>query len=125
MVEFVDELQQNSWIRFFSNESYRGLVTIPEVTVEKDNNKHNSWMAEVWIAEELFYYTHPFLLLNLFNKNKKRTKHEFEVQFKVIQAFTSINVEKTFFESYPSILSNQEKTKIKKYFIEWMQILEG
>ena len=125
LVGFFNELQKNSLIHFFSDKGYRSLVTIPEVNLDK--GKHNSWIAKVWIAEELFYYTHPFCLPNLFNK--KLTKHEFEVQFKVIQVFSSINVEKTFFikdffESYPSVLSNQQKTKMKKYFIEWIKLLE-
>jgi predicted DNA-binding protein YlxM (UPF0122 family) len=40
-----------------------------------------------------------------------------------------VDVEKTFwikdfFQNYPSALTNQQKTKIKKYFIQWIQIFE-
>ena len=92
-----------------------------------EKGKQNSWIAKVWIAEELFYYAHPFLFPNLLKR--KLTKHEFEVQFKVIQVFSSIDISKEFFiqeflDSYPSSLSNQQRTKIKRSFIQFIQILE-
>ena len=56
------------------------------------------------------------------------TKHEVEVQFKVIQVFSSVNIAKTFwikdfFEDYSVKVTNQQKTKMKmkKYFIEYLQ----
>jgi len=84
-------------------------------------------MANIWIAEELFYYAHPFLLPDLFKQ--KLTKYEFEVRFKIIQVFSSMDVEKIyyikdFFKNYPSTLTNQQKTKIKKYFIRLIQMFE-
>lgn len=86
--------------------------------------KQNCWVGRVWIAEDLFRYNHPFLFPNLINK--KLTKHEVEVQFKIIQVFSSVNIAKTFwindfFEDYPVKLTNQQKTKMKKYFIECLQ----
>ena len=82
---------------------------------------------KVWIAEELFYQTHPFLFPDLLQG--KSTKYEFEVQFKVIQVFSSVDLEKTFsikefFQNYSSILTNQQITKIKKDFIKWIKIFE-
>lgn len=49
-----------------------------------------------------------------------------EVQFTVIQVFSSVNIAKTFwikdfFEDYSVQLTNQQKTKMKKYFIECLQ----
>ena len=72
----------------------------------------------------MFRYSHPFILPNLITK--KLTKHEVEVQFKVIQVFSSVNIAKTFwikdfFEDYSVKLTNQQKTKMKKYFIECLQ----
>ena len=69
--------------------------------------KQNCWTAKIWIAKELFYYTHPFL----------------------IQVFSSVDIEKSFlikefFQNYPSTLTNQQKTKIKKYFIRLIQIFQ-
>lgn len=56
-------------------------------------------------------------------------KYKFEVQSKMIQTFSSVEIEKIFliqqfFQDYPSVLSNQQKTKMKKYFIELVQILQ-
>ena len=91
--DFFIQLQTNSLIQSFTDSEYRSLVTIPEVQLQK--SKQNSWIAKVWIAEELFYYTHPFLLPTFFKT--KTTKDQFEVQFKVIQVFSSINIELKFF----------------------------
>ena len=54
------------------------------------------------------------------------TKHEVEVQFKVIQVFSFVNIEKVFWvqEFISSKVSNQRKTTIKKYFIEVIQLLQ-
>ena len=125
LIEFFDELQTNSLIKFFSDKEYRSLVTIPEVALTK--GKQNCWVGRVWISEELFRYSHPFILPNLITK--KLTKHEVEVQFKVIQVFSSVNIAKTFwikdfFEDYSVKLTNQQKTKIKKHFIELVKVLE-
>ena len=72
--------QLKKLIEFFSDKEYRSLVTIPEVALTK--GKQNCWVGRVWISEELFRYSHPFILPNLITK--KLTKHEVEVQFKVI-----------------------------------------
>jgi len=125
LIEFFDELQTNSLIKSFTDTEYRSLVTIPEVNLQK--SKQNCWIAKVWIAEELFYYAHPFLLPDFFQT--KTTKYEFDVRFKVIQVFSSINIMKQFFikeflDSYTSVLSNQQRTKIKRSFIQFIQILE-
>lgn len=76
-------------------------------------------MGRVWISEELFRYSHPFILPNLITK--KLTKHEVEVQFKVIQVFSSVNIAKTFwikdfFEDYSVKLTNQQKTILFNVF---------
>jgi len=125
LLDFFDELQINSLIKIFSDTQYRSLVTIPEVKLEK--GKQNTWVANVWIADEFFYYAHPFLLPDLLKR--KLTKHQFEVQFKVIQVFSSVDIEKhfyidEFFHHYTSVFSNQEKTKIKEYFIQLIQLFE-
>ena len=79
VLNFMDELQKNSIIQSFSDREFRSLMTIPEVKLTKSNR--NTWYARVWVAEELFYYSYPFMIPNLFGK---RTRDQFEVQFKVI-----------------------------------------
>lgn len=53
-----------------------------------DKGKQNSSIAKVCITEEFFYYTHLFLFQDLLKR--KLTIDEFEVQFKVIQVFSSV-----------------------------------
>jgi len=125
LIDFFDELQGNSLIKSFTDNAYRSLVTIPEIKLEK--SKHNSWIAKVWIVEELFHYSRPFFLPNFFKQ--QTIKDEFEIQFKVIQVFSSVNIEKIFFvedffQDYSSTISDQQKTKMKKSFIRLIKILE-
>jgi hypothetical protein len=112
-------------IKSFTDNRYRSLVTIPEVSLQK--SKQNCWVAEVWISEELLNYTHPFLLPDFFQQ--KRTKDKFKVRFKITQVFSSINIVKKFFiqeflDSYPSILSNQRRKKINKLFIQLVKLFQ-
>lgn len=92
-----------------------------------EKGKQKSWIAKVWIAKKLFYYSHPFIFPDLLKR--KLTKHEFEVQFKFIQVFSSVDIQKTFyikdfFQNYALTLTTQQKTKIKKYFIQLIKMLE-
>ena len=125
LIEFFDELQTNSLIKFFSSQKYRSLVTIPEINMQK--GKQNSWTVKLWIADELFYYAHPFVVPALFQQ--KLTKYQFEVQFYVIRIFSSLDIQKTFYlkeflRDYPATLNNQQVTNIKRYFIQLMEIFE-
>ena len=61
---FFDLVKTNFVIESFSNKDYRILVTIPEVSVHK--SEQNILMVEIWIAEDLFDYLHPFLFSDLF-----------------------------------------------------------
>lgn len=122
---FFEELQSNFLITSFSDSHFQSLVTIPQVTFEKTNQ--NFWIAKIWIVEELFYYHYPFMLPNFFIG--ETTKDRFAVQFKMIQTFSSVEIEKIFliqqfFQDYPSALSNQRKAQMKQYFIELVQILQ-
>jgi len=52
-----------------------------------------------------------------------------EVRFKLFQVFNSVSIKKEifvqeFFKSYPSVLNNQQKTKVKKCFIELVKVLK-
>jgi hypothetical protein len=63
------------------------------------------------------------------NSTKKLSKHELLVRVKFLRIFSSVNIEKEifiqeFFKSYPSTLNNQQKTKIKRSFIELVKHLE-
>ena len=125
LIKFFDQLQQNSLIQVFSDNAYRGIVTIPEVNLFKTS--YQSWLAEIWMAEELFTYLHPFLFNDFFQD--KLTKYQFQVLFEIVKVFSSSNVRKEFniqqfIHSYPSTLNGKLKIKIKEHFIQYLQVLE-
>jgi len=83
-------------------------------------------MVEIWIAEELFNYLHPFLFSDIFQQ--KLTKYQFQVLFEIIKTYSSIHLRKEFnitqfLDNYPSVLSNQHKRQIQKYFIQYLKVL--
>jgi hypothetical protein len=100
------------------------LVTVPEVSVSK--SEENILMVNIWIADELFDYLHPFLFDDFFQQ--KLTKHEFQVLFEIIKIYSSIDIRKEFniqrfIENYPTTLNNKQKKQIKQFFIHYLKIL--
>lgn len=121
---FFDLVKKNFVIESFSDKHYRMLVTVPEVFVYK--SEQNILMVEIWIAEELFDYLHPFIFSDFFHQ--KLTKHQFQVLFEIIKNFSSIYLRKEFnitqfLDNYPAVLSNQHKRQIREYFIHYLKIL--
>ena len=124
--EFFQKLQKGILLTSFSDKFFQTLVAMPQVTLEKCS-KQKCWLGTVCLIDELFYYKYPFCLPDFFKQ--KLTKHELEVRVKFFKTFGSINTEKIFliqdfFQSYKSILSNQQKTKMKKDFIELVEVLQ-
>jgi hypothetical protein len=98
-------------------------ITIPEVLVYK--SEQNILMVEIWIAEELFHYLHPFLFSDVFRQ--KLTNQQFQVLFEIIKTYSSIHIRKEFnitqfLDNYPSVLSNQHKRQIKEHFIQYLKV---
>lgn len=94
--------------------------------LEKSSN-HKFWIAKIWLLEELLTYQYPFDILNLFQE--KWTKDPFQVRVKFLQVLSLVSLEKPFlisefFENYGSTLSNQNKTKIKKEFIDLVEFFQ-
>lgn len=81
LVEFFEKFQQNLFIKFFSNISYRSIVIMPEVFLDK--SRQNAWVVRASISESLFEYVHPFFIPEFFQP--KITKYEFDVQLKIVQ----------------------------------------
>ena len=77
----------------FQSDCFRTLIAIPRIEYEICP-KQKYLIANVWMVSELFYYNYPFYFPNFFNT--KLTKDQFEVRFKFIQVFSSINIEKVF-----------------------------
>ena len=121
---FFDLVKNNFVIESFSDKHYRMLVTVPEVSVYK--SEQNILMVDIWIAEELFDYLHPFLFNDFFQQ--KLTKHQFQVLFEIIKNYSAIHLRKEFnitqfLDNYPSVLSNQHKRQIQEYFIHYLKRL--
>ena len=122
--EFFDLVKKNFVIESFSDRHYRMLVTLPEVNVIK--SQQNIWNVEIWIAEELFDYLHPFIFSDLFET--KLSSHQFQVLFEIIKVYSSNDIRKEFhiqqfLDNYPFVLSSQQKKKIKDHFIRYLQVL--
>lgn len=64
---FFNLVKKNFVIDSFSDKHYRMRVNILEVSLYK--SEQNILMVEIWIAEELVNYLHPFFFLIFFNKN--------------------------------------------------------
>lgn len=121
---FFDLVKNNFVIESFADSHYRMLVTVPEVFVYK--SEQSIVMVEIWIAEELFDYLHPFLFSDVFQQ--KLTKHQFQVLFEIIKTYSSIDLKKEFnitkfLDNYPSVLSNQHRRQIQEYFIQSLKAL--
>lgn len=121
--EFFEEVQTGILLTSFSDNYFQSLVAIPLVKFHKIQK---FWVGRVWLAEELFYYKYPFLLPDFFKT--KLTKDQFEVRVEVIKVFHSVDITKIFLiqqflDSY-STVSNQRINKIKKNFIELVEILQ-
>ena len=122
--EFFNSLTSNIIFKFLTDESYRMLVSIPEASAKKIENQ---WIAEIWVADELFQYLYPFLLPDYFKK--KLTKDEFLVVFEIIQVFSVHNMRKEFdiprfLECYPSKTNGTRKKKIKHSFLLYIKVLQ-
>ena len=124
--KFLQQLQTGVFLTSFDDTHFQSLVAIPQVKLEKCP-KQKYWIGRVWLVEELFYYSYPFYLPNLFQQ--KLTKDQLEVRVKFIQVFHSVTIEKEFFiqeflSSYSSAISNQRANNIKKYFIQLVQLFK-
>ncbi len=99
---------------------YRSLITIPIINIRKIDQH---WETEIFIADNLYNYWLPYIIPDIFNS--KLSKHEFDVRFKILESFLTQGIRKKldinkFFSNY-SKLSNSNKTKVKKYFINGLE----
>nr|UZC30071.1 hypothetical protein [Entomoneis sp.] len=125
MKHFFYQLQAGLYVTSFTDEYFQSLVIIPQVRFYKCP-KQKFLIAKVWLVEELFNYAYPFALPDIFQQ--KLTKYQFQVRVKFLQAYVSPSIQKEifikdFFSSYPSALTNQTKTIIKKDFIQLVKLL--
>lgn len=121
-IDFFNSLEHNLVFKFLADKDYRMLVTIPEASATKVQNQ---WIAEVWVADEIFNYFEPFLFTDYFKQNKM-TVDEFSVLFHIIQRFSVNNLRKDFdiLRFYPSKLNGTRKKKIKDLFLRYIKKLQ-
>ena len=125
IIDFFNSLEYNLVFKFLADKEYRMLVTIPEAYANKVQNR---WIAEVWVADEVFNYFEPFFFMDHFKQNKM-TMDEFSVLFHIIQKFSVTNLRKDFdipkfFDSYSSKLNGTRKKNIKNFFIHYIKNLQ-
>lgn len=121
--DFFEFVKTNFILESFTNSHYRMLITIPELNVYKEK----SWKVDIWIADELFHYLHPFLFYGIFDK--KLNTYQLQVLAEIIKIHSSPDLRKEFYiqefiDHYPASLSYQQKNKIRKYFIHYLQLFE-
>ena len=121
---FFEELQNATFLTSFSSTQFQRVVGIPKVNIIK-SKKLKSWMATIWLVEDLFHYKYPFLLPDLFRH--KISKDEFDVAFEVSTIYSSVSIQKKFFikefrTSYR--ISNQRITTMKRTFLQLVKLFE-
>lgn len=109
-------------LTIFSENFFRSVSVIPLVDVYKEQN---SWVVQILLAEQLYFYRYPFSLPPYFITYQ--TTYELQVKLKIIQVMSSERLEKVL-EIQDSLeqfnLSTQKKASIKKLIIESLSQLK-
>ena len=122
--DFLRDLQQNFFIRCFTDDYFKSLVTIPKLEVYKCK-KSKCWLTRILLLETLFDYQYPFRYPDLFaTKSIKLNKDQYLVRFHFIRVFSSKGATKNFylrewFQQHS--VSNKRMCDIKRIFIELIQ----
>jgi hypothetical protein len=125
MKAFFEKFETGFFLSMFRHQKFQKMISIPKIEFWREGNQY--WVAQIWILDELFYYSYPFAFPDLFDPNISKTK--FAVLFEVIRVFSDVGLDKQFeiqhfLDTYPSTLSNQQIQQIKKFFIEAVEVLE-
>jgi hypothetical protein len=122
--DFLQDLQQNLFVKCFTDYYFKSLVTIPKLELYK-YKKSKCWLTRFLLLEELFDYQYPFIYPDLFQTESiKFNKDQYLVRFEVIQLFSSKSATKKFylrefFQQHP--VSNQRIRNMKQIFIQLIQ----
>ncbi len=103
-------------VRKFSDGSFRSYVFFPYV--DSHNPFSNSWIIEVFIVEELFNFSYPFIFPESFLRGKY--KNDFRLKLLLIQSLSVKNQQKILdiqelFQRVPA--SNSRVKNISEGFI--------
>lgn len=122
IIDFFDSLEHNLVFKFLADKDYRMLITIPEASTIKFQNQ---WIAEIWVANEIFNYFKLFLFTDCFKQNKM-TVDKFFILFHIIQRFSITNFKKDFNISifYPFKLNSTQRKDIKYLLLYYINNLQ-
>ena len=109
-------------VKEFSNGAFRSYVCFPYV--ECRNSSCNSWVIEVLVAEELFYFPYPFQLPESFlrsvSRNDLRLKVRLMKSLAVSEREKKLDLEEFF---KPINVRNNQLIQIKKSIIQLLNEL--
>jgi hypothetical protein len=108
----------------FSNNCFRSSVLFPTLQIEK-KGKRKTWFVTLDIVKSIYYYTYPFVFPASFRTYQN--KYDLQVKIQILKTFASVKVEKRICirDIYGSnVLSNVDKTRIKKIFIKLLNELK-
>lgn len=101
-----------------SNNCFRSSVLFPTLQIEK-KGKRKTWVVTLDIVKSIYSYTYPFVFPVSFRTYQN--KYDLQVKSQILKTFASVEVEKRICirDIYGSkVLSNVDKTRIKKIFIK-------
>ena len=122
--DFLQDLQQNLFVKCFTDDYFKSLVTVPKLEVYKCK-KSKCWITRILLLERLFDYEYPFKYPDLFETESiKFNKDQYLVRFEFIRLFSSKSATKhfylrNFFQQHS--VSNKRIRDIKRIFIELTQ----
>ena len=122
--DFLRDLQQNLFVKCFTDDYFKSLVTISKLELYKCK-KSKCWVTRILLLERLFDYQYSFKYPDLFEtKSIKFNKDQYSVRFEFIQLFSSKSATKhfylrEFFQKHS--VSNKRIRDIKRIFIELTQ----
>jgi len=101
-----------------SNNCFRSSVLFPTLQIEK-KGKRKTWFVTLDIVKSIYSYTYPFVFPASFRTYQN--KYDLQVKIQILKTFASVEVEKRICirDIYGfNVLSNVDKTRIKKIFIK-------
>ena len=123
VLKYFKDLQKlDPIVREFSDESFRSYVSFPYV--DSHNPFSNSWVIEVFIAEELFNFSYPFIFPESFLRGK--SKNDFRLKLLLIQSLSVKDQQKKLDiqELFQRVTtSNSRMVQMKENLIELLEEL--
>nr|QUW40432.1 hypothetical protein [Haslea sp.] len=123
LLKYFKDLQKlDPIVKEFSDGAFRSYVSFPYV--DSNNPFSNSWVIEVFIVEELFNFSYPFVFPKSFLCGEH--KNDFRLKLLLIQSLSVKDQQKNldiqeFFERVP--VSNSRMVKMKEKLIQLLQEL--